>query len=130
MKLFGETISSLEHGLNYSVTKGKAISQNIANVDTPNYKAKKVNFKEMLANAQATGIPAYKTSQKHIDFRQRNVEPGVFNVSNFRYRHDGNGVDMDKEQADLAENQIYYNALVDRLNGKFNTLQNVVKGGR
>lgn len=37
---------------------------------------------------------------------------------------------MDKEQADLAANQIYYNALVDRINGKFNTLQNVIKGGR
>lgn len=130
MKLFGGTISALEHGLNYSVTKGKAISQNIANVDTPNYKAKQVSFKEILANAQSTGLPAYKTNHKHLDFRQRNIEPGVFDVSNFRYRHDGNGVDMDKEQANLAENQIYYNALVDRINGKLNTLQNVVKGGR
>lgn len=130
MKLFGGTISSLEQGLKYSVTKGKAISQNIANVDTPNYKAKQVSFKEVLANAQVTGLPAYKTNEKHLDFKQRNLEPGVFNQSNFRYRHDGNGVDMDKEQASLAENQIYYNALVDRVSGKFNTLQNVVKGGR
>lgn len=130
MKLFGETIASLEQGLNYSATKGKAISQNIANVDTPNYKAKQVSFKEMLKNAQVNEVSAYKTSEKHLDFRQRNVEPGVIDVSNFRFRHDGNGVDMDMEQANLAENQIYYNALVDRLNGKFNTLQNVVKGGR
>lgn len=130
MKLFGGTITSLERGLDYSVTKSKAISQNIANVDTPHYKAKQVSFKDVFANAQSAEITAYKTDQKHIDFRKSNMKPGVFDVSNFRYRHDGNGVDMDKEQADLAENQIYYNALVDRLNGKFNTLQNVVKGGR
>ena len=48
----------------------------------------------------------------------------------YRYSHNGNGVDMDKEQANLATNQIYYNALVDRMNGKLNTLQNVIKGGR
>ncbi len=130
VKLFGETITSLERGLNYSTTKSKAIAQNIANVDTPNYKAKQVSFKEVFEQARGAEVTAYKTDQKHIDFRKRNVQPGVYNISNFRYRHDGNGVDMDKEQAELAENQIYYNALVDRLNGKFNTLQNVVKGGR
>ncbi|AOV08274.1 flagellar basal body rod protein FlgB [Sporosarcina ureilytica] len=130
MKLFGQTISSLERGLNYSATKGKVIAQNIANVDTPNYKAKRVKFKEFLVDAQMNELRAYKTEHKHMDFPERNVQPGVFDYSNFRYRHDGNGVDMDKEQANLAENQIYYNALVDRLNGKFNTLQNVIKGGR
>ena len=66
----------------------------------------------------------------HIDFKKSTKQTGVYDYSNFRYRHDGNGVDMDKEQADLATNQIYYNALVDRLNGKFSTLQNVIKGGR
>lgn len=130
MKLFGQTISSLEKGLDYSATRGKAISQNIANVDTPNYKAKKVSFKNMLQDAKQQQLQAYKTDQKHIDFKNTKGQAGVFDVRNFSYRHNGNGVDMDQEQASLAENQIYYNALVDRLNGKFNTLQNVVKGGR
>ena len=44
MNIFGGTISQLERGLNFSALKGKAISQNIANVDTPNYKAKNVRF--------------------------------------------------------------------------------------
>lgn len=130
MKLFGTTISSLEKGLNYSVTKGKVTSQNIANVDTPNYKAKSVRFSDVFENAKSAEITAYKTNDKHIDFKNNNTKTGVYDVSNFRYHHNGNGVDMDKEQADLAENQIYYNALIERLNGKFNTLQNVVKGGR
>lgn len=130
MKLFGETITSLERGLDFAATKSKTIAQNIANVDTPNYKAKQVSFEDVFAGAKAAELTAYKTNQKHIDFKGRNIQPGVFDVLNFRYRHDGNGVDMDKEQAELAENQIYYNALVDRLNGKFNTLQNVIKGGR
>lgn len=130
MNLFGQTISALERGLDYSAIKGQAISQNVANVDTPNYKAKSVSFKEVFENVQTNTISAYKTDVKHLDFKASNRQPGVYSYNNFRYRHDGNGVDMDKEQANLAENQIYYNALVDRLNGKFNTLQNVIKGGR
>ena len=131
MNLFGGTIRNLERGLDFSATKGKVISQNIANIDTPNYKAKNVNFKEVFANAKTNSLEAYRTDSTTYRFQISNTShPGVFNYSNFRYRQDGNGVDMDKEQADLAANQIYYNALVDRINGKFNTLQNVIKGGR
>lgn len=130
MNLFGSTIMQLERGLNYSATKGKAISQNIANIDTPNYKAKNVSFKEVFANVKANSLQAYKTEERHINFKSNTTHSSVFNYSNLRYRQDGNGVDMDKEQADLAANQIYYNAVVDRINGKFNSLQNVIKGGR
>jgi len=42
----------------------------------------------------------------------------------------GNAVDMDAEQTKLAENQIYYNALIERMNGKLNTLNTVIKGGK
>ncbi len=49
---------------------------------------------------------------------------------NTSYQANGNNVDMDKEMADMAENQIYYEALVDRLNGKFNSLQTVIRGGK
>jgi flagellar basal-body rod protein FlgB len=130
MKLFGSIITQLERGLDYSASKGKAISQNIANIDTPNYKAKNVSFKEVFASTQANSLEAYKTDARHINFKSNTTHSGVFNYPNLRYRQDGNSVDMDKEQADLAANQIYYNAVVDRINGKFNTLQNVIKGGR
>ena len=120
----------LERGLNFSSAKGKVISQNIANIDTPNYKAKHVSFKQMMHDAQSNPINAYRTNELHFDFTSKVSQPGIAKYGDFRYRQDGNGVDMDKEQADLAANQIYYNALVDRLNGKFNSLQNVIKGGR
>ena len=130
MNLFGNTITALEQGLNYSSTKGKAISQNIANVDTPNYKAKNVSFKEVFSEVKATNLDAYRTDSRHIDFKGKEGQSGIYSYSNFRYRHDGNGVDMDQEQANLAKNQIYYHAVIDRLSGKFNSLQNVIKGGR
>jgi flagellar basal-body rod protein FlgB len=131
LNLFGGTISSLENGLSYSTLKNKAIANNIANVDTPNYKAQEVSFKQYLADAQQkTGIEANRNDVRHYEFTIEQSTPGVYKYDNFRARHNGNGVNMDAEQVSLADNQIYYNALIDRISGKFSTLNNVVKGGR
>ena len=130
MGIFGGTISNLERSLDFSAVKHKAIAQNIANVDTPNYKAKGVNFKDFLSDAKQSTFSAYRTNEKHFNFQVQSGSQGVYKYTNFKYSENGNGVDMDKEQANLATNQIYYNALVDRMNSKLNTLQTVIKGGR
>ena len=130
MDLYGGTISALEKGLNFSSDKSKAISQNVANVDTPNYKVKTVDFKSYLQEAKTAQLEAYRTDQRHIQFAPTTASSGSRTYSNFSYNQNGNGVDMDKEQADLAANQIYYNALADRISSKFNSLNNVIKGGR
>lgn len=130
MNLFGGTISSLENGLSYATLNHKTIANNIANVDTPNYKAKDVNFKNMLEEEKRSSISAYRTDVRHYDFSITQSTPGVSNIDNLRYRNNGNGVDMDAQQAKMAENQIYYNALIDRMNGKLNTLNTVIKGGK
>lgn len=130
MDLFGGTISSLEKGLSYATLKNKTIAQNIANVDTPNYKTKEVSFKDVLNDAKQATIPAYRTDARHYDFKINIGGNGVYSNENFRSRANGNAVNMDAEQAKLAENTIYYNALIDRVSSKFSTLNNVVKGGR
>ncbi len=79
MNIFGGTISYLERGLNFSATKGKVISQNIANVDTPNYKAKNVSFKEVFAEcARQTRLEAYRTDERHIDFQSAKSQSRCF----------------------------------------------------
>ena len=130
MNLFGGTISSLEKGLSYATLKQKTIANNIANVDTPNYKAKDVSFKAMLEEEKKITTNANRTSDRHFNFTITQSTSGVSSNENLQYRNNGNAVDMDAEQVKLAENQIYYNALIDRINGKFNTLNTVIKGGR
>lgn len=130
LNLFGGTISSLENGLSYATLNQKTIANNIANVDTPNYKAKDVSFKNMLEEEKRSSISAYRTDERHYDFSITQSTPGVSNIDNLRYRNNGNAVDMDAQQAKMAENQIYYNALIDRVNGKLNTLNTVIKGGK
>ncbi|MEK5079643.1 flagellar basal body rod protein FlgB [Solibacillus sp. FSL W7-1436] len=130
MDLFGGTISSLEKGLSYATLKNKAIAQNIANVDTPNYKTKEVSFKDVFNDAKQSTISANRTDKKHYDIKMNMGGSSVYSNENFRSRANGNAVNMDAEQAKLAENTIYYNALIDRISSKFSTLNNVVKGGR
>ncbi|WP_019152794.1 flagellar basal body rod protein FlgB [Robertmurraya massiliosenegalensis] len=131
MKLFSNTISTLENALNYSSTKQKVIAQNISNADTPNYKAKEVSFKSALDTAQQASMTAKRTDMRHFDF-QGSSSAGITITTNngTSYNNNGNNVDIDKEMADLATNQIYYNALTERISGKFQTLQSVIKGGK
>lgn len=130
LNLFGGTISNLEKGLSYATLKNKAIAQNIANVDTPNYKAKEVSFKDVFSEVKAASFQSNKTDGRHYDFKMSTSTPGVYSYENFRTRANGNAVDMDAEQASLAENTIYYNALIDRVSGKLSSLNNVIKGGK
>ncbi|MBP3039457.1 flagellar basal body rod protein FlgB [Bacillaceae bacterium Marseille-Q3522] len=128
MNLFSNTFSLLENGLNYSATKQKVISQNIANVDTPNYKAKDVRFQDALQQAQ-NKFQAYRTDKRHFEFSNYSNGGTIITKQDVSYNENGNSVDIDNEMADLASNQIYYHALIDRINGKFSSLENVIKGG-
>lgn len=126
MNLFSNTITTLENAINYSNQKQKVIAQNIANVDTPNYKAKTVTFKDSLSSAMNANV----TNSKHMSFSASNASTTVVSKSGATYNNSGNSVDMDKEMTDLATNQIYYNALIDRISGKFSSLENVIRGGK
>ena len=130
MKLFSNTIHSLEKALDYSALRQKAISNNIANVDTPNYKAQDVSFKKLLAEETVSQLRANRTNEKHFEFTSsQRSSSSLVTKNDTDYNHNGNNVDIDKEMALLAENQIYYNAITQRISGKFNTLKTVVKGG-
>lgn len=131
MDLFGGTISNLEQSLNYAATKNRTISSNIANVDTPNYKSKEVVFKEVLNDTLSNSFHAKRTNPRHIPFNSsKGAGRQIITNNRTTYNHNGNNVDIDKEMSELAKNQIYYNSLIDRINGKFGSLQTVIKGGR
>jgi len=130
MSLFSGTITALENGLDYASQKQKVISNNIANSDTPKFKAKDVSFKKMLDQELLSSFSTYKTDNRHFELDiKADASSGVYVRQNQSYNNSGNSVDIDKEMSDLATNQIYYNALTDRISGKFQSLKNVIKGG-
>lgn len=128
MKLFSNSITALERGLDYASLQQKTIANNIANVDTPNYKAKDVKFKRLMEDAQHS-LSAVKTDPRHLEFSSMAKTMNVAQIK-ASYSQNGNSVDLDAEMSKLAENQLYYNALTDRLGSKFTSLSNVIKGGR
>ncbi|GGP12355.1 flagellar basal body rod protein FlgB [Oceanobacillus neutriphilus] len=129
MDLFSGTINQLESSIQYASAKNNAISNNISNADTPNYKAEKVSFKSALENEMGV-LQAKKTNARHLDFNESENKPfRIMKDSSTTYNHNGNNVDIDKEMSELAKNQIYYNSLIDRMNGKFSSLQSVIRGG-
>lgn len=129
MKLFDQTMNVLENSLHYSARRNAAITNNIANVDTPNFKSQDVVFKDVLNDA-VSELEAKRTHPKHMSFSTDNSSFKTVTNRNTLYNHNQNNVDIEKEMANLAKNQIYYRSLVDRMNGKFNTLSTVIKGGR
>ena len=117
--------SLIKKSLDASWTKNEAISQNIANVDTPGYKRKTVKFEEFIntemkkskiANGQS------KLSGDDIKVSVDTITPG--------YRLDGNNVDIEREMALMAENSIRYNTLIKAISGQYSRLNIAINGRR
>ncbi|TFE02752.1 flagellar basal body rod protein FlgB [Jeotgalibacillus salarius] len=128
MNLFSGTINNLERGLDYSAVKQKVIANNVANVDTPGYKSKDVNFKTMLQDEIEMTSNRRNAHPLHFDLSVGQDGGTGISQRSYSVRENGNGVDVDKEMADLATNQIYYNSLIERIGGKFGSLKSVIRG--
>jgi flagellar basal-body rod protein FlgB len=127
MDLFGNTpISFLEKALDRSSMTQRVIAQNIANVDTPNYKAKRVEFKSELQSA----FQARRTDPRHFSFSGDSGGMRIVTDNSHAVQNNGNNVDMDSEMVDLAKNQIAYQAYSEAISRKFNEWKIVLKGGQ
>ncbi len=105
----------------------EAISNNIANQDTPGYKRRDVDFESVLE--QELGHFKYTS----LDEKMRHVSLGSLDVqtyidsANYSYRLDKNNVDPEQEYVELAETQIRYNALIDSMSQEFSRIKSVIK---
>jgi flagellar basal-body rod protein FlgB len=121
MSLFDNTLQALDQAIHASGMRQQAISNNIANVNTPGYKRKDVEFDGMLRAALESGDTA----------ELKGLNPEVKTDNNaVAMRADGNSVDIDQEMAYLAENNVRYNALVQMATAKIKTLEYVISEGR
>jgi flagellar basal-body rod protein FlgB len=132
MNIFPQSFQSLEQALSAAALKQKVHAANIANVDTPNYKSKHVSFQSVLNDAAVNQkMLSYKTNAMHLEFGgTSSTGPRVEANNSTAFTQNGNNVDMDYEMSELAKNQLHYNALTERINGKFSTLSTIINGGR
>lgn len=122
-ELFGKTTNALGAAINFRSLKQDVASSNIANAETPGYKAKKIDFEQALSRAvDINGLG--KLSVDHPDHfavngnSLLNVRADVYENPDITVTNDGNTVDLEKEMAELAENTIMYKAAVQLINKK------------
>ena len=121
-------INVLNKAAGASWTKNEIIANNIANVDTPDYKRKDLNFESLLSEALSdTSLHTKNMDKKVANLKMSSLNPDIYTeYSTLSYRYDGNNVDIDTEQAYLADNQIKYYTLLDSMTHEFNRLKMVL----
>jgi len=127
------TSIALEKALNVAGERHRVISNNIANVNTPNFKRSYVDFEVELKKTLGKGnqIKLRRTNPRHLGTGSiAAVEPLVKKDHYSTMRADGNNVDIDLENTELAINTIMYNTVATRLNQKLGQLRYVINGGR
>ena len=111
--------------------RAELLAANIANTDTPNYKARDIDFRQALSIAAAKNeaMEMKVTSDKHIN------SAGLSGLaSEIMYRTpmqpslDGNTVDLQMERSEFMENAMMYQASLRFLNGKIRGLQTAIRG--
>ena len=108
------------------------LAGNIANADTPNYKARDFDFSSALKDAVAgrTGgsLAMDKTAPGHLAGTLAASQAGLMYRTSAQASADGNTVDMDVERAQFSENAIQYEAGLTFITGKFKTLLSAIQG--
>jgi len=125
-------INIYKKALDASWLRNKAISNNIANVNTPNYKRQEVNFDDVLRSYLEEGGPVRltKTNTGHMDAPGMSMQPTITEVKDTAFREDGNNVNIDVEMTERTKNEIRYTAVSDKMTGTFTNLRTAIKGGR
>lgn len=138
-----KSMDLLQRGLSASWTRNAVIRNNIANAETPGFKASDVEFESLFADAlavnQGCGFKGTKTHEKHINigsgYNENVVDLSSVNgVIVKRYdtamRMDENNVDIESENVKLAQNSLYYNTLLEKVNSEIRRLRMAITEGR
>lgn len=122
-------INIMDKAADASWTRENVIANNIANVDTPGYKRQDVDFESALK--KELGSTKYTSLDKKV--RALNTDLSGLSVSpytdavNYSYRLDGNNVDVDTENVELASEQLRYELLTTAINEEFSRMKLVLK---
>ena len=122
-------VNILDKAADAANLRNELLTNNIANVSSPNYKRKDLDLESVLQGELA----GEKNLSKAVKKANQNLETLDAQVytdnASLSYRLDGNNVDINTEEARLAENQIKYQALVDLMNQEFARYNTVLSSG-
>jgi flagellar basal-body rod protein FlgB len=127
--IFDQHLNLLHKSMDFRARRNAQLSGNIANIETPGYKAKDLVFESALGAAMKANEPGplEVTDSRHFDGRfivpLNEVRPQTILTSNPVGNLDDNSVDLEREMVKLGENQVVYQALTQMVSHKFSQLR-------
>lgn len=127
---FEKALGIHEKALEVRAKRAEILANNLANADTPNFKARDIDFQKAMQQAVSnTQSDLKRTHQLHIDSQLGKDIPGLsYRIPMMPDTGDGNSVDAQVEQAKFAENAMEYQTTLRFLDGKFKGLLRALKG--
>lgn len=123
-------INVLNKAADASWTRNQVIVNNIANVSTPNFKRQDIKFEDYLKDElMKDRFDGGDLNRRVANVDLNNLQTTIYtDQSELSYRLDGNNVDINTENANLAENQIKYYTLLDSMSQEFSRIKSVLSG--
>jgi len=121
--------------LNQRMVRNDVVTSNVANAETPGYRALGYQFEEQLKSliGEDEPFPMRVSNPRHFrtekSFGDGRLEADVFVRPTESITEDGNTVDVDHEMAEMAQNQILYRATIELINRKMGILRYGITGG-
>lgn len=127
-----KVIDTVKSGLDATALRHKLISNNIANVNTPQFRRSDVDFSVYLSN-ESNRLPVSTTHRNHLSMNQTSNSSNHFAIQKEQgtiMGNDLNNVDIDREMTLILENQLHYLAMTDIINRNLGFLRSAISEGR
>ena len=128
---FDKAFGIHQHTVEVRARRSEVLAGNIANADTPGYKARDINFKDTLQNAKSrSGVFLDRTHEGHKFSQSFSMAKSgeLYRIANQPDTGDGNTVDTEVERNFFMKNSLEYQASLDFLNSKISGLRKAIKG--
>lgn len=128
---FDSALGIHESALKIRAQRAEMLAENLANANTPGFKARDIDFKQALkmAATQQSHAAADVSNPNHMQSSfSQSYSPAIQYRTTMQASLDGNTVDEQIEQAQFMQNSIQYQASLDFLGGKFTGLMKAIRG--
>lgn len=132
MKLFDETLTRVERSLDVRLQRHEVLAGNIANIDTPGFRPRDVDWLTAMGAAMEGGGDMARTDGSHMNVDGSTGAGGparIIDALGTTPSIDGNMVDLDRTMASLAENAMQYNAATKAATKKLGILRYAASDG-
>jgi flagellar basal-body rod protein FlgB len=126
MSLFDTALSTHAQSLTARSQRVEVLAQNIANADTPNFKARDVDFKQVFRNTQEDVMKT--THSQHMELPVDTSTDGMMYRIPFNVAFDGNTIELNVEQAQYGKAAAEYQATVNFLQDEIGGLRKALRG--